>query len=82
MKITEIYVSILYPYQLSQYQNGKIEIGEKILLEEGEDPGIVQTDSVKRIVSKCKEEIYNTIVGVLEKQTGERGERKRREFNV
>lgn len=80
--IKEIYVSVSYPYQLSQYLNGKIEIGETIVLENGEEPEQAQSDTVRKLITKCKEEAHNIIIteNPTEERVVERGERKRREF--
>lgn len=78
--IKEIYVSVSYPYQLSQYLNGKIELGETIILE-NEELEQAQSDAIKRLITKCKEEAHNIIISENPpEKTVERGERKRREF--
>lgn len=81
MGTKEIYISVSYPYQLSQYLNGKIEIGETIVLEDDEEPAQIQSDTIKRLITKCKEEAHNIIISEqTEEKVVERGERKRREF--
>lgn len=86
MKIKEIMVGIVYPYQLSQYLNGKVELSEVIAIEESDDVEKVKTEALFRLTKQCKEHAHNIIIGVGEgaptssdqTQTGSIEGRKRR----
>jgi hypothetical protein len=87
MKTKEIYVSIVYPYQLSQYGYGKVELGELIEINNSDNCEEIRQQVIENLFLKCKEtsiaiiadEIKPSKVGDI--QTQEQPVRRRRRFS-
>jgi len=74
MKIKEIYVGIIYPYQLAPYMYGRVERAELLVVEEGDDPESLKKERFEKMLMEAKKEANEIVCGDV---SIEKGEKKR-----